>query len=278
MKNMTNALQLSVRCTIALLLSAGMLIVLGIFNESLRWDIFSPNVEHFLYAIFGTCIALACVGVAITLVISSSEAVRMAEALLSVFSRPVSDQASSSKYLLKMTSIICTSVCLIVSAFGVANWFVQKQRQAVYRQVAEEQFKVFAPRLSYELKQLTSPPQNKVPPKIFEYIKALDDIPAFSNATLYIPDPKDKEALWGFTAWRGTYADEDGFARFYVVKAFEKAMQKALQLDSSKLMAISNSSNFEWYGVINDDQNKPIGILRLDGNSSEDFRSYQKLD
>ena len=53
-----------------------MLVVLGIFNAALNWDIFGPRLEAFLYGVFGSCMSLAAFGVAMTVILALQESVR----------------------------------------------------------------------------------------------------------------------------------------------------------------------------------------------------------
>src|SRR5262249_32603250 len=68
-------LSLVVTATVLLLAGSAVLAVLGIFNGSLHWDIFSPEVEKVLYGLFGSCVALAAFGVATSFVLGIQEVV-----------------------------------------------------------------------------------------------------------------------------------------------------------------------------------------------------------
>jgi len=74
-------LTLSVRATVTLLLTAAALIVVGIFNATLKWDLFGPKVEAILYGVFFSCIALAVIGVALTLVLGIRDVVHSFQAI-----------------------------------------------------------------------------------------------------------------------------------------------------------------------------------------------------
>jgi hypothetical protein len=69
MKSHMKLLSLVVRASVILLAGSAVLVVLGMFNAFLDWDIFSPEVERILYGIFGSCLALAGIGAATCVVI-----------------------------------------------------------------------------------------------------------------------------------------------------------------------------------------------------------------
>jgi hypothetical protein len=76
MKTRVRLLNFVVSFTLILLGAGAMLVVLGIFNEGLHWDIFSPRLEAVLYGVFGSCMALAGFGMAMTLIIAIQESVK----------------------------------------------------------------------------------------------------------------------------------------------------------------------------------------------------------
>jgi hypothetical protein len=69
MRGKVNLLSLTVWMTVWLLLVGAVLVVLGVFNQQLRWDIFSPQLEAVLYGIFTSSIILSIFGVAIAFVL-----------------------------------------------------------------------------------------------------------------------------------------------------------------------------------------------------------------
>ena len=64
MRSQMKLLSLMVRATVVLLTSGAFLVVLGIFDDLLEWDIFSPEVEKLLRGVFAACVALAVAAVA----------------------------------------------------------------------------------------------------------------------------------------------------------------------------------------------------------------------
>ena len=273
MKDRSQALNLAVSVTVSMLLSAGLLVILSIFNGSLHWDIFSPKVEQFFYAIFGSCIALACVCVAITLVLGVNEIVRGYRLVLLALGKHT-EQTPAKNSSAKLFYTIFAVFASVIVLFGIANHIVQKGREHVFNRIANEQHASFAPKLLTELQQIPTPPRDHVPQNLFNYLMSLDKTDAFSRATLYIPDPTEKGVFWGYTAWRGSYAAEDGFARAIPVKPFEKSLVKTFEQGEAALAEASVISPFEFYGAIADRNGKVLGILRLDADQHESFRDY----
>lgn len=275
MKDRSFTFNLAVSITVTLLTSAGILIVLGICDESLGWDIFSPTVEKFLYAIFGSIVALSVIGVAITLVLGANESVRTHHLLLASIAKvPIADNQIRSSRPIVLMGLASVGLVLLILLLGLTNSFVQKGRFQIFRQVASDQASAFQAKLVAELEFIQSPPTKNVPQRLFDYLKAMDGMTIFNRATIYMQDPVDRDVLWGYTAWRAEYSAEDGFARFYPVKPFEKALLAAFNGNSVPLEQLNKKDVFEWYSVLSSVAGEPIGILRIDGNPSENYRAY----
>ena len=64
MELVARGLSTTVVTTLGLLGLGAFLVVLGIFDQALDWDIFSPRLEKVLWGIFGSSVALAALGLA----------------------------------------------------------------------------------------------------------------------------------------------------------------------------------------------------------------------
>jgi len=73
----------------------------------------------------------------------------------------------------------------------------------------------------------------------------------------------------------GLRRGDDGFARFYVAKDFEKAMRKALDGSQVDLQQINERNEFTWYKLLMGSDNQPKAIVRIDGDSRQSFREYR---
>jgi hypothetical protein len=69
MRKRVKLLSLAVAMTVSLLAMGATLVVLGIFDEILNWDLFSYQVEQVLTGIFFASVALSIFGVAIVFVL-----------------------------------------------------------------------------------------------------------------------------------------------------------------------------------------------------------------
>lgn len=267
-------LSVSVRATVALLLTAAALIVVGIFNATLKWDLFGPKVEAVLYGVFFSSIALAVIGVALTLVLGIRDVVHSFQVIERSSSGtreelPEASRATSTKYLLWSLILLLGTIII----FAGANSLVQGHRVSVFKRIAAEQMKQFDGRIIQIISALPDPPHNNVPPDLHDLVKSLDNLGYVEKTTLYVPDPQDASAMWGYTAWR-EYRKEDGFARFFVAKDFEKALSEAFHGSESSLRKINERREFIWYYTVKDQNAKTIAVIRLDGNARENFRDY----
>jgi hypothetical protein len=278
MKSKVRLMSLVVSCTLILLALGAMLVVLGIFNAALHWDIFGPRLEALLYGLFGSCMALAGFGAAMTLVIALQESVRdfkkFVQARTNAEEVPDAPRRTYAARMLLLVAIMA----LLVGSCAAVNHLVLARRCKVFKRIAVEQIDNFGPRISSLVAAFPSPPQNNVPHDLYTVVKTLDNLDFVARATLYIPDPSEHAALWGFTAWRNSYSNEDGFARFYVVKDFEKAMRKAIDGDSAGLDQINARNEFIWYSPLAGSDGRPCAVVRLDGNSRHSFREYRLGD
>lgn len=276
MKRRIRMLTLVVHATALLVALAAALVVVGIFNESLDWDLFGPKLEAILVGIFGGSIALAAAGVALTVVLGIQEIVRAFRALPKATGADEADAAPEATrwgYVRVMAGILA-GFAVLVGALALANGRVLAHRTATFKKIAAEQVGNFEPKLAARVAALGAPPRSAVDKELYDLIRTLDGLSFVQRGTLYVPDPEDPAALWGYTAWRD-YKTDDGFARFFVAKDFEKAMAAALRGESAELDRLNAEKNFTLYRALRDGDGKPVGVLRIDGNSRENFREYR---
>jgi hypothetical protein len=276
MKTKVRLLPLIAGATLTLLTLAGILVVVGVFNESLNWDLFGPTAEAALYGVFGSCIALAGVGVAMTLVLGTQEIVKAFRSLQHQRSPGAADpvpEASRGAYAKYMLGAILFLAVMVLS-LTVVNHGVQKHRSGVFKRLAKEQMAHFQPKLSRLLAPLSVPPRDGVSNDLHDLIKTLNDLSFISATTLYLPDPGDPSAMWSYTASR-QQKDPKGFVRFFVAKDFEQAMSKGLSLDDGPLTMLNAQTGFTWYYIVQDENGAPLAVLRIIGNSRENFREYR---
>ncbi len=284
MKQRIRLLSFTVGTTISLLTIAGVLIVVGIFNESLNWDIFGPKVEAALYGVFGSSIALACIGVAMTIVLGTQEIVKAFRSLQHQrnASSEKPQEASKKTYVLYMGYAVFL-LTFLVASLAFVNHNVQRHRSKVFKRLASEQMAHFQPKLISLIRPLTllpvaEPPRNHVSRDLYDLMKTFDGLSFVRETTLYLPDHQDTSAMWAYNACEqyscSKYEKENGFNRFFVAKDFEKAMAAGLVGDNEKLENLNRETGFTWYYLITGEKSEPIAILRIKGNSRANFREY----
>lgn len=276
MKQNVRLLPFTARASVALLTFAGILIVVSIFNEYVDWDIFGPNLEAILYGVFGSCIALASVGVAMTFVLGVQEITRVFQAIQHQKAAIKSAQipeATRGRYILCLFSLILFFTILIVSLTGI-NKGVQKHRSGVFKRLVATQMEQFQPKLCQLIEPFSTPPRQKVSFDLYDLTKTLNNLSYINKITLYLPDPKDSSTIWTYNACRGEYRKKDGFTRYFVAKDYEKAIAKGMAGNGIELMKLNEKTGFIWYHLLRNKKGKAIGVLRINGNSRDNFREY----
>jgi len=276
MKSRVQLLNLVVSFTLILLTIGAVLVVLGIFNETLSWDIFGPRAEAVLYGVFGSAMALAGFGVAMSVVIAMQESIKDFKKFVQARTKeePTAD-APRRAYAFRMVNIV-TCMALLVVICAIANHVVLRHRCGVFKKLSAEQVSNFSTQIMTPVETFSSPPQSHVPRQLYDVIKTIDNLEFVLRTTLYIPDPDETNAMWGYTAWRRSYTNADGFAKFYIAKDFEKALRKACDGDDSELEEINNRNEFIWYKVMGADEGlESKAVIRVDGNSHANLREYR---
>lgn len=267
-------LSLTVAITISLLLIGAVLVVLGIFNSFLNWDIAGPQLEVILYGIFSTSLALGAFGVAITIVLGIQEIVNVVGSLNpnKLATDAELPEAPKLSYVMYMLGMVA-GLTVLVGGLSLVNHRVLLHRSGVFKRIAAEQMQKVENRFYQQVSLLTKPPKEKVPETLYDLVANVQKLSFVSGMTLYIADPEDPEVIWSYNHW-GSYDPKQGFSRLFVAKEFEEAIQQALQGKPELLNELNNRTGFQWYAVIKNQQGKPIGVIRIDGNKSENFRDY----
>lgn len=274
MKSKVRLLSLVVSFTLILLTIGAILVVLGIFNETLNWDIFGPKLEAFLYGVFGSCMALAGFGVAMAVIISMQESVRDFKKFVQTRTNQEEiPDATKRTYAARMLGVVAV-MAVLVGLCALIDHIVLTQRCKVFKRLVSEQVGNFQPKIVGIVGAFAAPPRSDVPRDLYDVVKTLDDLDFINRTTLYIPDPAETSAMWGYTAWRD-YTNADGFARFFVAKDFEKAMRRAVDGSTADLDQINARNEFIWYKALSGEDGKAEAVVRIDGNSRQSFREYR---
>lgn len=275
MKSKVRLMNLVVSFTLILLAIGATLVVLGLFNEALHWDIFGPRLEAFLYGLFGSCMALAAFGTAMTVIIALQESVRdFKQFVRARTNQEVVPDAPKRTYAARMAAVVALLALLVALCAGI-NHVVLTKRCQTFKRLAEEQVGNFQAKIAEIVGALPAPPQDNVPRDLYDVLRTVDNLEFVQTATLYVPDSSEAAAMWGYTAWRNVYSNEDGFARFYVAKDFEKAMRQALDGKPADLDQINARNEFIWYKPLAGSDGRPNAVIRIDGDSRHSFREYR---
>lgn len=273
MKAQVKMLSLTVWITIGLLLTGALLVVLGIFNQQLKWDIFSPQLESILYGIFFSCITLGLFGIAITFVLGIKQIVEAVESLRRKSIEPTFIPVKRRRlaYAGYMMGLF-TAFAGLIFALERVDQQIQVRRSQVFKQIAAIQVERFGDRLTRPLVQQPITTLNTVPSALPTLMATLNDLSSFENTVLYVADPQDDTALWSYEVYQTDSKGKPIFRRFLIAKDEEIAIQMALQGNLSALEDRNQETNFTWYYPIMTDRNRPLAILKVVGNPGENFR------
>jgi len=279
MKNPIRLLSLVVRATVILLTGSAVLVVLGIFNASLKWDIFSPQVEKVLYGIFGSFVALGAFGAAMSLVLGIQEVVTSFRRLVDR-AHPESMEAKAEaprrSYLVALAALLVLLI-LTVAGFGLANRRITAHRIDVFKLIAQDQMRQLGPRLAAEMERIGKPCGACGTPTLSELFATMTGLSFISSATLYLPDADDEAVLWRYPA-AGPYSlqtdDNRQMSRFFIAKDDDRAVKLALQGDPAWINQKNDGAGFTWYQLVKDAQGRNRAVLVLEGNQNESFREY----
>jgi hypothetical protein len=274
MKTKVRLLQFVVSFTLILLTMGAILVVLGIFNEGLHWDIFGPQLQAVLYGVFGSCMALAGFGMAMTFIIAIQESLKdFKKFVQSRTNQEETQDAARPAYLLRMLSVVLF-MAVLVGVCALVNHFVLSRRCDVFKRLAGEQVHNFEKTIVANMEAFSAPPTNNVPRDLYDVLKTLDDLDFIDQATLFMPDPAEASLLWNFHARGQSYTNIHGFTRFYVAKDFERAIQKALAGNTADLDRMNSGNHFVWYAVLPGANQKARAVVRIDGDRGQSFRDY----
>ena len=279
MSRRAQALAVAVRTTVWLLLSGAFLVVLGIFNENLDWDIFSPEAEKVLWGIFASCVALAAFGVAISFVLGIRDTVFALHQLLASSTQSELPEARSRASLGHAKNVILLTVllALVVGTLAVVNTRIEARRVQVFRVVLRDQLSRLAPRLAQEIPK-HPPCVTCTAQPVAEILKALEEQPFCQQLSLVVADPGDDAYLWRFSPRARSTRAPATFERFFIANDTDRAIQRALKGDVSLLDRLNGEGGFRSLDVIRDEQQRPLAVLRLRANPQESFRNYQTVD
>ncbi|HEX4499046.1 MAG TPA: hypothetical protein VIE43_25440 [Thermoanaerobaculia bacterium] len=282
MRNRVKLLALVVRATLALLAGGAVLVVLGIFNQYLKWDIFSPEVEKFLWGIFSSCLALAAFGVAASVVLGIQEVVtalrRMIEAAAP--SRAEPEREAPRRSYAAALAVLLLLLAGTVVGFNLVNHHVEAHRLAVFKLIVRDQMSLLGPHLQAETAKIQTICDTCAPPTLPELMRTLNGQSFCQSSLLYMADANDPTVLWKYPAGGSLYASEGTapkFERYFVADDVDRAVKQALSGETAWIDQMNGAPAFEWYQAIRDGQGKVRAVLKILGNPNESYRNYKAV-
>ena len=257
-----------------MLFAAAVLIVMGIFNALLEWEIFGPKVEAVLYGVFFSSIALAGIGVAMTFVIGFRDIVLSIRVIERKSSGNVEESPELPKWMFARRLIwILVALVAVITVFAGIDSMIQTHRSQVFKRLASRQIEQFDKRLIPLMEECPTPPQHAVPVELFDVIRSMNELDYISSVELYMKDPADPAVIWKYRPYR-VYKIEEGFNRCFASRDWEKAISEAFNGSSISLDNLNRQKDFFWYHAIGGKNGGIPAILKIQGNSKENFREY----
>jgi len=281
MKSRVNLLSLAVATTVVLLVAGAGLVVLGIFNEYLGWNIFSPPVKKVLWGIFFSSVALGAFGAAISIVLALEEVVRALRRMVPGASpaapgipvpsdpRPPETRPPRRLYLAWMAALLAAAAAA-VGGVDLVNRHVERQRTVVFKRMVREQMSRVGPLLARELESV-SPCKTCLRPEVAGLLASLESQPCCESVSLVIADPTDAAALWRYGD-RWPSSTEGFLERYFIADDVARAIKLALAGDTAWVDQMNAGPAFNWIEVLRDPAGRPRAALRILGNPREDYR------
>lgn len=274
MRSQMKLLSLAVRATVVLLTAGAFLVVLGIFDDMLEWDIFSPEVETLLRGVFAACVALGSFGAAICVVLGIQEVVH---AFRKLVAKDEVREAPRRTYTVALAAVLLLLV-VSVAALGAVNRRVEAHRLKVFKLIARDQMAQLGPHLAAEVARVPAPCATCATPAMEQFFVTLLGLSFCQSATLYLPDPANETVLWRYPKDDPRYADDPPkIERFFIAKDDDRAIHLALNGDTAWIDQKNAGPGFVWHHVIKDGQGKTRAVLQIWGDQNESFREYQAV-
>lgn len=280
MRSRFKLLPLTVGATAVLLAAGAFLVVLGIFDDYLGWDIFSPAVEKLLRGVFGSCVALGSFGAAISVVLGIQEIVkalrRMIEAARPDAVEPVRETPRRN-YAILLASVLVLLVAT-VGALNVVNRRVEASRLKVFKLLVRDQMEQLGPNMAKIIEQIPQPCATCAPPALAELQKTLQGLSFCQSALFFLADPADSTVLWRYPV-EGSYGNESPptLERLFIASDLDRAVSLALSGDTAWIDQMNADPAFNWHQTIRDRQGRIRAVLRILGNPGESYRDYQAV-
>jgi len=278
MRSRVKLLSLTVGATVVLLTIGAFLVVLGTFDQYLGWDIFSPETEKILWALFFTCLSLGGFGAAISIVLGLQEVVkalrRMIEAARPEAAEPVPEAPRRSYAVI--LAVLLVLLMTTVAGGNVANRRIEARRLATFKLIVRDEMRQLGPHLKSEVASIPVPCRTCGTPGLHELHHTLDELSFCRSSVLYMPDPANEMVLWRYPA-AAEEGKPPGFERLFIASDVDRALKQALSGDTAWIDQMNGAPAFEWNQMIRDDGGKVRAVLKIFGNPDESYHEYQAV-
>jgi len=268
-----NRLNFVANVTLGLLFALGAWSVLSIFDATLDWNLFGPKVKALLNGVFYSLLSLSVIGVALTLTLGMWEVAHSFRTLLADRTGEGAGEISRAAQLKWIIGGI-TALAMTIGVLALANQSVLRHRSGVFKRLAGEQMRHFEPKLASALAGVDPVAKQKLPQKVEDLMRTLNELSFVSRTVIYLPDPTDAAALWRCKGYDYSASRRD-VKRIFVAKKIEKAVAKALAGDATDLEALNAEPDFNLCLPVRDASKKIVAVLKIEGNKRENFREYK---
>jgi phosphatidylglycerophosphate synthase len=256
-----------------LLAIGAVLVVLGMFDSFLNWDIFGRKVEAILTAIFASSVALAVFGVAMTIVLGTQDIVVSFRRLQEQKNGGKTESEASGFQYYKIMVVAVIIIAVLIVILAGANWKITAHRSRVFKEIVNEQMVKFGPKIADKLDLLSVPKDTDALQEVDDLLKTLKLLSFINCVELYIPDKSEASMLWSYSpAWGNEIAD---FKHIFVARKKETAIYEAMNGNNSKLETYNKDNPFKWLHIVRGKSGPPVGVLGICANESENFREYK---
>lgn len=96
------------------------------------------------------------------------------------------------------------------------------------------------------------------------------------GVTLLLLDPEDPTVLWRYQTTLHRDWQANRFESFLVARRSDRAVREALNNQGTSIESLNGGPGFVFYHVVRDDSGMALAVVRVDGNSRESFREYER--